>query len=121
MRALAIFALVQAPPARATVRIPPEPLVSLLGSPAWSDRNKASLALAQLTERPDPALLRLLRQQALAPLAEMARWKSEGHAMPAFMILGRIAGRSDDEIHQAWTKGQREQLIDSALKSVSPR
>ena len=32
--------------------------------------------------------------------------------MPAFMILGRIAGRTDDEIHQAWTTGQREQLIE---------
>ena len=121
MRAVAIFARIQAPPTRATVRIPPEQLVALLGSPAWSDRNKASLALMQLTERPDSALLRLLRRQALVPLAEMARWKSEGHAMPAFMMLGRIAGRTDDEIQAAWTQGQREQLIESALRAGGPR
>ena len=36
------------------------------------------------------------------------------------MILGRIVRRTDDEIFDAWTNGQREQLIESALKSVSP-
>ena len=51
------------------------------------------------------------------PLTEMARWKSEGHALPAFTILGRIAGRSDDDIQTAWTQGQRDELVESALKS----
>jgi hypothetical protein len=64
-----------------------------------------------LTERRDPALLRLLRRQALVPLTEMALWKNEGHAMPAF------AGRTDDEIRAAWGRGQRQQLIEFALRS----
>ena len=67
------------------VRIPPEPLVHC-SAPGAERSQQGVAALAQLTERPDPALLRLLRQQAGIRLAEMARWKSEGHAMPAFMI-----------------------------------
>jgi hypothetical protein len=48
------------------------------------------MALEQLSEKRDPRLLAQLRRQALAPLMEMARWKSAGHAEPARKILGRL-------------------------------
>jgi hypothetical protein len=118
MRALAVIARTHSGAARGAAPIPPEPFVALLGSPIWSDRNKASLALLELSEGRDPGLLRYLRREALVPLTEMAGWKSEGHAMPAFTILGRIAGRRDDEIQAAWAQGQRDELIEAAL---SPR
>ena len=44
-----------------------------------------------LSRSRDRQLLATLRKQALTPLVEMARWKSEGHALAAFIILGRIA------------------------------
>jgi hypothetical protein len=52
----------------------------------------------------------------MAPLIEMARWKSDGHAMPALMILGRIGGQSEDAIQAAWARGERESIISAALK-----
>lgn len=109
MRALARFA-------GAGVRVPYEPFIALLSSSAWSDRNKASLALDALTVSRDPDLLTMLRTRAMTPLIEMARWKSEGHAVPALRILGRIGGRSDEAIDAAWTRGERQQLINAALR-----
>jgi hypothetical protein len=50
------------------------------------------------------------------PLVEMARWKSDGHAKPAFVILGRIAGYSDDAANAAWVRGERELVIGAALR-----
>ena len=63
--------------------------VRLLSSLEWSDRNKASLALFALSARRDPALLRALRGDALEALVDMAKWRTDGHAQPAFWLLGR--------------------------------
>ena len=115
MRALAVIARATST-ARQRLPIPIEPFVGLLDSPLWTDRNKASLALMSLSERRDPALLTTLRNRALGPLVEMARWQSRGHAMPALLILGRIAGQSDAEVEAAWTRGDRDAVIDAALK-----
>jgi hypothetical protein len=46
----------------------------------------------------------------------MAHWKSEGHAMPALTILGRIAGVRDEVIRAAWARGEREDIINAALE-----
>jgi hypothetical protein len=100
---------------RPIVRVPYEPFIALLHSPVWTDRNKASFALLELSARRDPKLLEKLRREAMAPLIEMAHWKSEGHAFPAFMILGRIGGLSDEAIQAAWTRGEREDVINAAL------
>ncbi|HUP41013.1 MAG TPA: hypothetical protein VM115_12895 [Vicinamibacterales bacterium] len=46
----------------------------------------------------------------------MARWKSEAYAKPAFDILGRIAGYTDDVAEAAWGRGERELVISAALR-----
>ena len=116
MRALAVFANTAQSSSRTKLRVPYEPFISLLNSPIWTDRNKASLALVSLTAHRDPQLLEKLRREAIAPLVEMARWKSEGHAMPAFLILGRIAGQSDEAAQAQWSRGDRESVITGALE-----
>jgi len=116
MRALAVFASVAPTSGRPILHIPYRPFVGLLNSPVWTDRNKASMALMELSARRDPELLRKLRREAIGPLIEMAHWKSEGHAMPALMILGRIGGQPDDAIRAAWIRGEREGIINAALK-----
>ena len=115
MRALGVIARA-ASAAPQPVPIPVEPFIALLDSPVWTDRNKASLALMGLSERRDPALLAMLRNRALAPLVEMARWQSRGHATPALLILGRIAGQRDEDVEAAWTRGDRDAVINAALK-----
>ena len=107
MRALLVFAEAAPTAGRPVPRIPYQPFIALLNSPVWSDRNKASGALMALSKGRNPELFATLRGEAMAPLVEMARWKSEGHAMAAFVILGRVAGYSDDAIQGAWERGER--------------
>lgn len=117
MRALLVIAEMteRKPPS-----IPAAPFIALLNSPVWTDRNKASLALQSLTAKRDPKLLSTLRTQALDPLVEIARWKSEGHAMPAFQVLARIANYSDEAAHDLWTRGQGETVIQAAVSGKPP-
>ncbi len=114
MRALMVFADMLPGTGLPVPRVPAQPFIELLDSPVWSDRNKASGALAALSTGRDPELLARLREQALAPLIEMARWKSEGHALSAFFILGRIAGYSDEAAYDLWQRGDRDAVIDAA-------
>ena len=111
MRALLVIAEMNE---RKAPRISAAPFIALLKSPVWSDRNKASGALQSLTLHRDPQLLATLKRDALEPLVEIARWKSEGHAMPAFLVLARIANYSDDAAHDLWTRGERETVIRAA-------
>jgi hypothetical protein len=116
MRTLLVFGEM-VPVAKARVpRIPYEPFIAFLHSPVWTDRNKASGALMTLSESRDASLLARLRKDALVPLIEMARWKSDGHARSAFTILGRMAGYSDDAARAAWDRGERELVISAALR-----
>jgi len=101
------------------IRVSPGPFVDMLNSLIWSDRNKSSMALMYLTERRDPALLADLREHAMTSLIEMARWKSTGHAMTSFVILGRIAGLPDKEIFDDWEHGDREKVIAAAMKTAA--
>jgi len=121
MRTLLVFAdSVPGEKGRPAPRIPFEPFIEFLHSPVWSDRNKASGALMALTASRDPELLAKLRKQALAPLVEMARWKSAGHALAAFMILGRMAGYSDETAFALWDRGDREAVISAAIEGRRP-
>jgi len=117
MRTLLVFAHAAPRPARARIQIPFAPFIAFLDSPVWSDRNKASGALMQLTRTPNPELLASLQRGALVSLTEMARWKSAGHAFPSFVILARIAGYSDDDLRQAWRNGEREKVIRAAERA----
>jgi hypothetical protein len=116
MRALLVFADAAPGVSGSIPRVPAERFIDFLNSPVWSDRNKASAALMALSARRDPGLLATLRKKALASLVEMARWKSEGHAFAAFTILGRIAGYSDETARGLWDRGDREVVIEAAIK-----
>ena len=88
VRALAVLAAAQdATP----LEVDPKPLIALLYSGKWTDRNKASFLLSRITERDNPALLKALRQEAIPVLAEGASW-DEGHGIAFVMILGRVLG-----------------------------
>jgi len=116
LRALMVLAgyALRSPHERIRIRV--RPFVALLNSIVWTDRNKASSALLQLTEKRDPSVLRLLRKQALLSLAEMARWKSPGHAQASFTVLGRVGNFTENEIERTWASGNREFLIQRIMK-----
>jgi hypothetical protein len=95
--------------------ISPVWFVELLNSIVWSDRRNASLALVDLTESRDPDTLALIHDRALYAVVEMARWQNLEHALPAFILTGRVAGFSEDQIRAAWISGDRESVIKKAL------
>ena len=97
------------------IHIQPTWYVELLNSVVWSDRRNAALALVEMTEARDADTLALIRDRALNSVVEMARWHELEHALPAFILAGRIASLSEKEIQDAWVAGDRESLIKKAL------
>lgn len=97
--------------------IPAQPFIELLNSMEWSDRNKSSLALMNITKSRNENLLADLREQALTPLLEMAGWKNPGHAVPAIMILGRIGGMQEKAIYSAIEQGDISPVFQSLHKN----
>jgi hypothetical protein len=89
--------------------------VELLNSVVWSDRRNATLALIGLTEDRDPDTLALLRQRSLGSILEMARWHNLEHALPAFVLAGRLAGLDEQQIKAAWLSGNREPVLEKAV------
>lgn len=97
------------------IHIEPTWFIELLNSVVWSDRRNASLALVDLTESRDPDTLALLRQRSLDSIVEMARWHDLQHALPAFILAGRLAGLDEKQIQDAWVSGNREPVLEKAL------
>ena len=121
MRALGIIASFAQQFPKQRIKVPDGPFIEMLDSIVWTDRNKSSGALLQLTERRNPAILSKLRERALPSLIEMSRWKSPGHALGPFFLLGRVGNISEDEIRKAWASGNRESLIETVLKRVKSK
>jgi hypothetical protein len=117
VRTLLVFASTAPTGTRKVPQVPYEPFVALLNSPIWTDRNKASGALVQLSKSRDPVLFARLRSGSMPALVEMARWKSVAHASAALFILGRMAGYSDEATGKALMAGDREKIIGDALRT----
>ncbi len=99
------------------IRIEPTWFVELMNSVVWSDRRNASLALVNLTEVSNPEALDLIRQRALASVVNMAGWHDLQHALPGFILAGRLAGLNEKQIQAAWVNGDRDAVIRKAMNS----
>ncbi|MGI8960060.1 MAG: hypothetical protein ACR2IV_09930 [Bryobacteraceae bacterium] len=115
MRSLKAVAVGQKLHPNEGIRIEPTWFVELMNSIVWSDRRNASLALVDLTDQGDPGTLELLRQRALMSVVDMARWHDLEHALPGFILAGRLAGLNEKEIQAAWVSGNREAVIHRSL------
>jgi hypothetical protein len=116
MRSLTAIAALGAQDKDLGIRVEPTWFIQMLNSLIWSDRTRAAAALVSLTEQRRPYVLDQIRETALPSLAEMARWKTLDHALPAFLVLGRVAGVPEGEIQAAWTRDNREAFIERILK-----
>ena len=96
------------------IKLEPTWFIEMLNSLSWSDRERALKALQILTDGRDAPMLEQLRNRALPALVEMSRWKTLEHALPAFVLTGRVAGLSEQQIQDAWTRGDRESVIAAA-------
>jgi hypothetical protein len=99
------------------ISIQPDPFISLMNSISWTDRNKSVGILLTMSEQRDKQFLRQLKNEILESLVDMAKWKSEGHAMAGYIILGRIAGWADNDIYES-SKGDRSKMIDKMLTQI---
>jgi hypothetical protein len=93
------------------VAIEPAWLVEMLNSVVWSDRRTAAQILADLTEDRKQDTLDLIRERALPAVIEMARWQTLDHALPAFVLAGRVAGVDEKAIKEAWVHEDRESIL----------
>jgi hypothetical protein len=41
----------------------------------------------------------------------MARWRDLKHALPSFILAGRLAGMEEAQIKQAWLSEDRESVL----------
>jgi hypothetical protein len=64
-----------------------------------------------LTERRDPDILSQLRERALPAIVEMAGWKHLPHALPAYILAGRLAGLSEQELQEKWNQERRDEVL----------
>jgi hypothetical protein len=118
VRALTSLALLERADPGTKVRVSPTWFLDMLQSLTWSDRTQAVWALETLTRDRDVFVLSRLRGDALGSLIEMARWQTEQHAYPAFMLVGRVAGLTDLTIRDAWLRAGKETVIAQALQKV---
>src|SRR5665213_524265 len=110
--ALAVYARLHPDSA---IKLEPTWFIEMLHSLSWSDRERALKALQILTDGRDASMIEQLRNRALPALVEMSRWKTLEHALPAFVLTGRVAGLSEQQIQDAWTRGDRESVIAAAM------
>jgi hypothetical protein len=106
--------------AGAGIKVEPTWFIEMLNSLSWTDRTRALAALQILTDSRNQTVLDQIRERALPALVEMARWKTLAHALPAFLLLGRLTSLSDKQIQDAWSRGDRESVIAEALKTQKP-
>ena len=111
MRALTAIAVFASKNPDAGLRISPTWLTEMLNSIVWGDRTQAANLLEILTQGRDARSLDQIRERAFPSIVEMARWKSLPHALPAYVLLGRIAGLTEAQIQETWSKGERERVI----------
>jgi hypothetical protein len=121
IRSLASFAVLARLKPDAGLKISPTWFIEMLNSIFWTDRNNAAVSLVNLTESRDPSTLSQLRERALPSLIEMARWKHLPHALPAYILLGRVQGVPEQELQDAWSKGDRESIIKRATGPSSKK
>ena len=117
MRALWIIAGYAAEHPATGIEMPAGPFIELVAAGTWTDRNKASLVLMQLTAGRDSAMLESLRDNVFVPILEMARWRNPGHAFPGVILLGRMTGVSEETIGAALTQGKKATVIEAALRA----
>ena len=111
LKAIAVFA--QKRPGLG-IKVSPTWFVAMLNSLVLSDREQAAEALVILTDGDNAPALDLMRERALPTLIEMARWKTLRYALPPFLLVGRIAGIPDADLHAQWQQGDRDTAIRKA-------
>lgn len=100
------------------LRVQPTWFVEMLNSVFLSDRQEAVQALSMYVEHGDAGAKAQILERALPSLLEMARWQHLPHALPAYWLLGGLAGVAQQEMEKAWTNGERERMVERIEKQL---
>jgi hypothetical protein len=118
LKAIVYFALTQP---GSGIRVQPTWFVEMLNSTTLSDRLEAAQVLQMYVERGEAAAAAQIRERALPALLEMARWRHLPHALPAYLLLGSLAGVPEEELGRAWEAGGREAMIARIQRQLQDR
>lgn len=99
------------------LRVQPTWFVEMLNSSSLSDRLEGANSLLSFTEKPNEYVIANIRDRAMPSLFEMSQWQYLPHALPAYLLLGRVSGKTDQEMQDAWSRGERENVIQSLRKT----
>ncbi|MEO8657574.1 MAG: hypothetical protein ABI693_03850 [Bryobacteraceae bacterium] len=116
MRSLTAFAVLARDESELGIKVSPTWFVQALSSLEWKTRFQAALSLDALTEERGTSILASIRESAVPVLIEMAGWKSLTHALPSYVVLGRVVGLDEKKILEYWALGQRTEVLDRARK-----
>ena len=117
--ALAAFAVLALKQPDSRLKVPATWFIEALNSLDWQDRITAANILVTLTEQRNAAIFDQIRDRALPALVEMAGWKTLPQALPAFLVLGRMANLAETEIQTRWSQGRRGEVL--AKFAVAPK
>ncbi len=95
--------------------------VEMLNSVALADRIEGSRTLNLMFDDLSEGALTQIRERALPSLLEMARWTHLPHALPPYLLLGRVAGIAEAEMSAAWEEGKREEMLARIEKALLPK
>jgi hypothetical protein len=118
LKALAVYARLH--PA-SEFKVEPTWFIEMLNSLSVADRVQALAMLQILTDNRDSFAMDQMRERGLVSLVDMARWKSLSRALPAFVLVGRLTELTDQQVQDAWAKGDREAVIAQALATVKKK
>lgn len=121
IRALGALAVKAKLDPESEIKIQPTWFVEMLNSVVWTDRNYAATALTTLTDSRDPRTLALIRERAFPSILEMAKWQHAEHAIPGYILLGRVAGIPESELQDGWKDGKRQEMIKRAVANVTTK
>jgi hypothetical protein len=95
--------------------------VEMLNSVVLGDRLEGSRTLNLMFDELTEGTVAQIRERAMPSLYEMARWRHLPHALPAYLLLGKVAGVADKEVQGEWEAGRREEMLARIEKQLSPR
>lgn len=85
--------------------------VEMLNSVSLGDRLEGSRTLNLMFDELSEGTVWQIKDRALPSLTEMARWRHLPHALPAYLLLGKVAGAPADAVQAEWEAGRREEMI----------
>jgi hypothetical protein len=119
MRALTAAAVYAGKDPALGVQVQPTWLVATLGSAVWSDRLEAARSLVDWTgESRRPELLQRIEEGAMAALTESAMWATREHALPFFVLWGRVLGLTEGEMEAGWAAESRGAWMKETVKRL---